>query len=450
MDKKEDESRSTMTVSSLTKRGHKKESNGDLDILITEKEPLIAKSDKTGDLDYSKSRSLEIHTTWRHWLIGPVIFIYIFAMICSYFTLVTYTKEYFRKVKYEKANISLDNNHSTTDEQCDTDADDIVYQTETKATATAATWALYYSLATGIPAVISNMVLGSYTDTFGRKFLIAVGIICTCLRLGISAVVINFDADITYILIACFVEGCTGQYATALQASFAYVADITKPGRSRMLGIVYVEFFLGIGMASATMTAGYLIRWQGYMFIFSSMAVVLVVALVLMLLALPETHTNEHQHRHKSCVAILKISMALFTVNDSENRRWKYQLVLLMHMLVNITFHARLSTETLYQLASPFCWSITKIGIYAAIRTIVVMFIGLGSIKVFQLFLDEIWICMIGTVSYCAAFLWTAFVKDDVTFYISKFMYYSILRVACFRMSPLSTFGMYHLFIPVM
>ncbi|XP_060569512.1 lysosomal proton-coupled steroid conjugate and bile acid symporter SLC46A3-like [Ruditapes philippinarum] len=57
------------------------------------------------------------------------------------------------------------------------------------------------------------------------------------------------------------------------------------------------------------------------------------------------------------------------------------------------------------------------------------MFIGLTSVKLFQLFLDEIWICLIGTASYTAAFLWTAFVADDTT-------YYCIIAVGCF--GPLS------------
>lgn len=385
----------------------------------SEREPLIVKEDNNDDIGYRKFHKLDIETSWRHWFIGPIIFAYIFGMICSYYAIIEYTKEYFIHIEYDKANLSLENK---TDDKCDIDADDIVYQAETRATSTASKWNVYFAVAAGVPAIMSNIILGSYTDAFGRKLLLAIGITGTCLRLGIAALVIYLDTDIMYLLIAYFVEGCTGQYATALQASFAYAADITKPGKSRILGIVYVEFFLGVGMSSASFVEGYLVAWKGYLVTFSAMAILLIITLLLLFFILPETFNKEHRHRDRSCTMLLKKSISLFIKNDSENRRWKYQLVILMHALVNLSFLSRVPTETLYQLAPPFCWSVTQVGVYAAIRTLAIMFIGLGSIKVFQIFLDEIWICMIGTVSYSAAFFWTAFVKDDVMYYSSKYI----------------------------
>ena len=369
------------------------------------------------DIGYRKFRGLNIETTWLHWLIGPVVFAYMFAMLCSFYVLVEYTNQYFMKLEYKNANLSLTN---TSDTFCHADEDSIVYKTETRATAAASTWNVYFSVAAGVPAVISNMVLGSYTDAFGRKFLMAIGVLGTMARLGTAALVIYLDGEIVYILIACFIEGCTGQYATTLQVSLAYIADITKPGRQRILGIIFIEFVIGVGLAIASFASGFLIEWKGYMFTFASMAGVLVVVLMVLIFILPETLTKEHRHRNNSCLGLFKTSLSFFTENDAENRRWKYQLVLLIHALCNLSFLPRLSTETLYQLASPFCWSPTKVGIYSAARTAVVLFVGLGSVNILEKFMDEIWICMIGTISYGASFFWTAFVSDDTQYYISK------------------------------
>ena len=385
---------------------------------VSEREPLIPKYESSDDIGYRTYKKLDIKTSWRHFLIGPVMFVYIFAMICSYYALIEYTKEYFMKIEYDKANLTTDSSY----DRCHADEDDIVYKAQTKATSTASRFNLYYAVAAGVPSMIANMVLGSYTDALGRKFLIAIGITGTCIRLGIAAIIISFEADINYLLIAGFIEGCTGQYATALQASFAYTADITKPGKGRILGIVLIEFCLGIGMSSASFVEGYLVEWQGYMVTFSAMAIILVVTFLFLIFLLPETLTKTHRRRDKSCLGLLKISFTPFLKNDSENKRWKYQLVVVMHVLVSISYHSRIPTETLYQLAPPFCWSITKVGVYAAIRTLAYMFIGLGSVRLFQLFLDEIWICLIGTASYTAAFFWTAFVADDITYYSSKYI----------------------------
>lgn len=394
-----------------------------------ENEPLL-QNDKTDD-GYRTFRGLNIETTWRHWLIGPVVFAYMFAMLCSFYALVEYTNQYFMKSEFKAANLSVDN---TTDTFCKVDPNNTVYQTENRATKKASTWNVYYALASGVPAVISNMILGSYTDAFGRKFLLAIGIIGTCCRLSVAACTIYFEASLVYILIACFIEGCTGQYATTLQAALAYIADITKPGRARILGIIFVEFVIGIGLSSATLTEGYLVEWKGYMFTFLTMAAVLLLLLAFMLLVLPETLSKEHRHKGGKCLTLLNASVSFFVNNDSENRRWKYQLVLLIHALCNMSFLSRIPTETLYQLASPFCWSPTKIGIYAGIRTVVTMFVGLGSVNVLEKCLDEIWICMIGTISYGASFFWTAFVSDDVTYYISKWISFIHVTVVFYSM----------------
>lgn len=385
-----------------------------------EKQPLLPEDEtKRDDKDtgYRKFRGLDITTTWLHWLIGPIVFLYMFAMLCSYYVLVEYTNHYFMKIEYDKANLSLKNTSSTF---CNTDEDSLVYKTETKATAEASTWNVYFSVASGVPAIISNMILGSYSDAFGRKFLLGIGIIGTMFRLGTAALVIFLNGDIVFLLIACLVEGCTGQYATTLQVALAYIADITKPGRQRILGIIFVEFVIGIGLALASFASGYFVEWKGYMFTFATMAGVLVFVLLLMIFVLPETLSKEHRHRDRTCMQLLKISLSFFTENDSENRRWKYQLVLLIHALCNLSYLPRLTTETLYQLASPFCWSPTKVGVYSAIRTAVILIVGLGSVHILEKFMDEIWICMIGTLSYGAAFFWTAFVTDDISYYLSE------------------------------
>lgn len=400
------------------------------DYATLEYTPLITKQKEAqDDIGYRKYRKLDIQTKWLHWLIGPIVSLYMFAMLCSYYALIEYTNHYFLNIEYHKANVDQNSNNKTSP-FCQVNHSSTVYQIESKATSDAATWNIYFAISSGVPAVISNLILGSYTDVFGRKFLLAIGIIGTCLRLSIAAVIVQFKAHIAYLLIACFVEGCTGQYATILQTSLAYVADITEPGRVRILGIVFVEGVIGVALSAASLLAGYLLERQEYMMTFASMAGVLIVAFFIMIFVLPETLTKEHRSNNALCISMLKKSVSFVVKNDSDNRRWKYQLLLLIHALCNMSFLPRIPTETLYQLASPFCWTPTKVGIYAAVRTVIVMIVALVSIDLLRKCMDEITICVIGTLSYGAAFLWTAFVADDISFYI-------IMIVGSF--GPLST-----------
>ncbi|KAH3858706.1 solute carrier family 46 member 3-like [Dreissena polymorpha] len=397
---------------------------------VDEKSTLLSNtddSDGAGTTDYRKFRALEIKTTWRHWLIGPIVFAYMFAMLCSFFALVEYTNNYFMNQEYSKANIS---SNESADLFCNPNSSSAIYAAEMTATSEASTWNLYFALASGVPAIIANMIFGSYTDAFGRKFLLTIGIVGTTLRLGTAALIIHLELPIVFLLIACFIEGCSGQYATTLQVSLAYIADITKPGPHRMYGIIFIEVVIGIGLSLASLVSGYIIEGYGYMITFATMAGVLILNLVFMFFVLPETLSKEKRRNDNTLIGQLKASVSFFVVNDSENRLWKYRLVTVIHALCNLSYLPRTTTETLYQLGQPFCWSPTRVGTYSALRAAVILVIGLGSVKFLEKFMDEVWICIIGTASYGAAFLWTAFVTDDTSYWI-------IIAVGMF--GPLST-----------
>ena len=347
----------------------------------TEKTPLIDEKSTTvvEHSIYGKLQHHKVETTWRHWLIAPVVCLYFFGMMSSFFIVVEYTNEYCKEEEYDKVNLSL----SDTSSPCDTNVSDIVTDTEQKATSKASTWLVYFSIASGVPAIFANLIFGSYTDTYGRKFLLAICILGTCLRLAISAIVVYLETDLVYLLIANFVEGCTGQYATCLTVSLAYTADITSPGKSRVNGMILVELLIGIAMSSAGLATGYMIAAIGYKVSLFISAGVLVLAALITITLLPETLSKDLRQKDKSVIEVLKVVLQFFTLNDDKKSRWKYQIIVLVLVLTNVSYMGRMSTETLYQLATPFCWTPAQVGVYAAVKTVAVMFIGKFIIKSF-------------------------------------------------------------------
>ena len=321
---------------------------------------------------YGKTEHHRVERTWRHGLIGPVVCLYFFGTISSFYVLIEYTNEYWKKEEYHKANLSLTNTTSP----CDTNVSSLVSDTHKRATAKASEYVVYYSIAAGVPGVLANLILGSYTDAFGRKFLLTIGILGTFLRLAISSVVIYLEADLSYLLIACIVEGFSGQHATCLAVSLAYAADITRPGKTRIMGIVIIEVLIGVSLSSSSFATGYMVTSLGYetpMFINAGL---LALAGIITVCVLPETLNKELRRKDRTVISVLKTVFKFFTHNDEKNSRWKYQILILTHALTNMSFLARIPTETLYQLALPFCWSPTRVGVYAAIRTVCMMFIG--------------------------------------------------------------------------
>ena len=380
---------------------------------LGEKQKLV--KDETESLSLVSPGRL---TTWRRFLIGPVLFTYMAGYIMSYYIITEYTNSYETDKFFRDANLT---HNKTTDSVCDTtiNKSNLNYKTETKATQSAANWIVYYSLAQGVPAVVSNLILGSYTDALGRRFLLGVGILGTMVRMCISVVIIRFDYGLIYFIIACIIEGCTGQFATVLQTSLAYIADITKPGTQRVYGIIFVEIMLGSSLTSASLICGILIRKFGFFVPVAFAAGLLVFSFLLLLTLLPESLPVHQRHKDKSVWAIIQKSCSFFVQNDSQNNRWKYQVLALGHFLCGISFLGRISTETLFQMSTPFCWTSERVGYYGAIRTGIQVTIGLFSIRVFRACgLSDMVIAMIGVLSYGANFAIEAFAVNNAMLYI--------------------------------
>lgn len=296
--------------------------------------------------------------TWRIYLIGPLLSVYMFGYMLSYYTITEYTNKTWLDRKLTEAGLSVNGSASS---RCESNKSSPVYTVEQEATSAAARYMVYYSLAQGIPAVASNLVLGSYTDALGRKFLLGVGISGTALRTIISVIVIYFKMDLLYFIGACLVEGCTGQYATMLQVCLAYTGDITEPGKQRTYGMACIMFMLGTSLTLSSLSAGYLIQIFNYYIPFALASILLVIAFIVMLTLLPESLPPEKRITDKTFKAVISNSFSFFISKDFGNNRWKYQLLLLAHAFCDFSFLGRIGTETIYQMAEPYCWSAEKV-----------------------------------------------------------------------------------------
>ena len=329
-----------------------------------------SKKDKLPDKPY------QIVRTWRHWTITVIVTLYFFGNLASSFALIEFTKEYVKEEEYRMANLSLSNTSSP----CDSDVPKIVTDTEERVTSRASEWSMYYSLASGIPAIISSFVFGAYTDTFGRKFLLTICLSGTFLRLLISGIVIYFDAHLIYLLIANFVEGCSGIHASCIIVSLAYAADITSPGDARMTSMILVEFVIGISLTIGSFCSGYMVDALGYDTSIFINAGFIALAILLTFTILPETLRPEFRQKDRSFANVLKTVVRFFVekggTEDGFSNRWKYQIVIVCLCLTNISFLGQMSVQTLYVLAEPFCLSPTEVGVYSSVRSLSMMFIG--------------------------------------------------------------------------
>ncbi|XP_060575998.1 lysosomal proton-coupled steroid conjugate and bile acid symporter SLC46A3-like [Ruditapes philippinarum] len=348
----------------------------------------------------------------RKWLVGPYCFLYMAAYITSYFTFIQYVyakiqKDLFPDVTSFNVSGTCNSNLSSED-----------YKKQTLVQQHAANWTMYYSLAAGIPAILSNIILGSSTDKYGRKFLFFLPCIGTFLKTVLYVLGIHLNLDLKFYLIGYFIEGLTGQMFTMLLVSFTYVADITATnGKNRSFGITLIELSLGIAVALFSFTTGYFIQAYGFFYPMLSSGVMTTGSLITVIF-IPETFPKEKRNPNESILIKLKTAYDLFFGSFNRGRRWMYNILMVTFTLTMFTVFGRSSVEPLYQLGTPFCWSPEKLGYYGGLKSLLQQMIGMGMVKLMQWIMSDEAIAMFGCLSFSAAYVMEGFARTDIIMYL--------------------------------
>ncbi|KAK3583343.1 hypothetical protein CHS0354_038955 [Potamilus streckersoni] len=389
-------------------------------------EPLIKEPLLPVDLLKRKTGS-----SVRQYVVGPLIFLFFLGFMMSYYTITEYVQHEIHEREFKSKNLT---NGNDTGSLCSVNTSNPVYETDAYVQSIAAEWILFYSLAGSIPAIFANLILGSWSDSFGRKFLFMVGITGTFIRTTFSSFIIHYKLDFKFFLIGYFVEGVTGLYLAPLQASFAYVADITATGKSRTMGLVALELMMGLALTLASLLGGLLIQHFGYLIPMVTSAGSLVICALIVLTVLPESYIMDRPQKRTSLISTISNSFRFYIEEGPRRLKWKYRILLAAYVFHVTSYLGRLGTETLYQLAVPFCWSPEKIGWYGAIRNAGMCLFGLPAVKFLQSCMSDTKIALIGILSYTACFLFTAFATNDTLLWFDKAsdnaqVFFSYLRI---------------------
>ena len=120
---------------------------------------------------------------------------------------------------------------------------------------------LYQSIIAGLLSAVTSPQLGTLSDRYGRKRMIAF----TILGALISEVIIIIAAlypdtvSVNWILLGSFFEGLCGSFVAALALTNAYASDCTAPSR-RAVTFGYFHAILFGGIALGPIATGYLVK----------------------------------------------------------------------------------------------------------------------------------------------------------------------------------------------
>ena len=194
----------------------------------------------------------------RQVTVEPVLFVF---MLCTFLKLPVNQQLIFRKSciqLYNKTFCSQNFTRKTCGESLN--------EQENAVQKSSSEWIFYNTVAYSVPSIISSLLLGSWSDKFGRK----VAILLPLVGLGIESIsaMVNvhfYEASPAYLLYGNILSGMFGGFSTILMALFSYIADITKDKSNRTLRIGLLESMTFVGGATGELLSGILIEKHGFM-----------------------------------------------------------------------------------------------------------------------------------------------------------------------------------------
>ncbi|KAL3872670.1 hypothetical protein ACJMK2_035882 [Sinanodonta woodiana] len=376
---------------------------------------MFARTDsKRGDTEATQSllgkeEHISVKRTFRHWLVGPIAFFYVSGYIMSFNVFAQFIFDKIKRTDYP--NVTIQNDMTN----CNVNKSSETYKVRKELEQKSAQWQMYISLAGSIIAVFSNLVLGSYTDRFGRKFLFYIGTFGSLLRTCLVAAAMYWDLNRLFYIIPFTVEGFSGTQSTILQVTFIYVADLTKRGKQRSFGIVLMELSFGLAGASSGFGSGYAIKWAGF-FGASAIAAGFYLMSLLLVFILPETFVNKRTYTPK--LQNLKDAIGFYSDQANSGKRWIYIVTLLIYTLCALSFIGSAAIEPLYQLSTPFCWTPLKIGWFSALRIGCQQVVGMLFVKPLQMRLSDKTIAVISAAFSAATYTLEGVASNDVMLYL--------------------------------
>ena len=354
--------------------------------------------------------------TTRRWLIIPICFLYGGAAITQWLVLQQYVYVKLQRDNFPNVTIK-------TVPVCNANESDPDYQIQQQAQKQAANWQSYFSMAVGIPAIFASLILGSYTDRFGRKFLFLLPVVGGFLSMAIFSVGVHFNFDLHWYIPGCIIEGLTGSGFALLLATFSYTADLTEANQERSMGIVLINLMYGLSSTVFSISQGFFIQDMGF-FWPMVFAVSLMTTIIILIVLLPETYPKEKRVQSRSVVKTLYSTVELFCGKENAGRRWIFNILLLIFTLGIFTALGRIHVEALYQMNDPFCWDPKHLSWFAALSMGAQGVLGMSVVKPLQKFFTDESIAMIGILSLIAGTVLEGLAWNDAALYGCKFKFY--------------------------
>jgi len=354
-----------------------------------------------------------------HAVYFPVMLLLTIAVGIGYFTTHQWVQVY---VKY----VMGLNDSAGSQSGCNASHDSPEYRNFHEVERRTAQWTMYMSLASMIPSLFTSSIIGSYSDSYGRKIVFVLFAVSTTIRLTICTVVIHYKFSMWFVVGAIALDGLTGSTYTCSSVSMAYLADITSAGTRRTLAITINDGFHLLCVTLSFLTAGVIIKHYQYTIPMLACSGMAALALVITLCFLPETHEDHHRIEPRSPCRTYKRIFEIFTSSEFRQMKVAYILLFLGYFFQELAGVQRTSIEIVYQLGQPFCWSPDRISVFSAARHATQGLAGVVFVVPLRRCLSETYIAAMSALFNTGSYILEALAESDIILYLGELRYNNI------------------------
>lgn len=142
---------------------------------------------------------------------------------------------------------------------------------------------LRLSAATELPAVITIVIMGAYSDVMGRRLLFALPVTGLLLNNVVTSVVLALTLHPRWFFLGSVVHGLLGGFGAVKLACYTYAVDIAKAGGHRTRALAALQAAMGVAGIAVYVPVGYIIEssWMFYPSVFSTANPIVTLVLIL-------------------------------------------------------------------------------------------------------------------------------------------------------------------------
>lgn len=348
-----------------------------------------------------------------------LIVVVMYAGIVIYFpTIQQYLFNRMLEEKRETQASFSDNRNNTRGHSCH-DNTSGEQEAEEMAETESARWLLYIGLINAIPGIFSTLVIGAITDSRGRKLGMIIPTVGSVIKAVLTMLVVKLNWPLYVLLIAGFLDGCFGSFGTCFMAVFAYLADVTEPGKTRTLRITIIQALMGACASAVSLGTGYFIRAAGFFYPLMAAIVLFMLVIFLVLLCIPETV----ERTDDPILGFTRLTSTVKTyIKPREgSKRAQLMLLLLAFLLLDMVLIGKGVLDTLFQMGFPFCWRSVKLGTWGAVGTTVQVSSMLLLLRPLTRCVHENVVGIFGLLSEIGELLMTGLAANDVMLFLGEF-----------------------------